>query len=72
MLRVESFTPDPDAVPARGTVKGHSYVTFGAPNAACSEPASQQCQETDFHWYTCGNSCINLCRLTGDDPTCIQ
>lgn len=69
MLHVESFTPDGDAADRRATVKAHSFVTF-VPGQACSEPASQQCVETDFHWYTCGNSCINKCRPTGDDPSC--
>jgi hypothetical protein len=64
-LAVESFAADDEAAPVRGTVEAHSYVTFGAPNGACSEPASQYCMETDFHWETCGNSCINNCFATG-------
>lgn len=69
MLAVESFAVERDAAAPRGTVEARSFFTVAA-NQACSEPASQQCQETDFHWYTCGNSCINMCRPTGDDPSC--
>jgi hypothetical protein len=72
MLRVESFAPEAAAVPPRGTVDGHSYVTFNSPNQACSEPASQQCLETDHHLYTCGASCIEECHPTGGQPGCID
>lgn len=71
-LCVESFAPGEDAAFARGTVDAHSYVTFGAPNGACSEPASQHCQETDFHWNTCGDSCVNMCFATGVAQTCVE
>ena len=69
-LRVESFTPDAAAAQGTGTVRGHSFVTFNSPNGACSEPASQQCQETDKHWYTCGVSCVDMCHPTG--PDCVD
>ena len=72
MLRVETFAPNGAAVSPHGTVKAHSYVTFGAPNAACSEPASEQCLETDHHLYTCGVSCANACLATGGQPGCID
>lgn len=73
MLAVESFAADAQAAAPRGTVQAQQYyATFGAPNAACSEPASQQCQETDFHWYTCGNSCINMCIHTGVEAGCVD
>ena len=72
MLAVGSFAADEAEEAPRGTVDAHSYVTFGAPNAACSEPASPHCQETDFHWYTCGNSCINLCFHTGIEAGCVD
>jgi hypothetical protein len=72
MLAVESFAADEGAPALRGTVEAQSYVTFGMPNGACSEPASQQCQETDFHWYTCGNSCINMCFHTGVEACCVD
>ena len=68
-LRVSSFTAQAQDAPARGTVRGQSYVTFD-PWQACSEPASQYCQSTDVHLYTCGNSCVNMCFQTGLDPTC--
>lgn len=69
-LCVESFEPTGGASAGTGTVRAHSYVTFFGDMSACSEPASSQCQETDFHWNTCGNSCINDCRPTGNDPAC--
>jgi hypothetical protein len=70
-LRVESFAAE-DAAALRGTVDAHSYVTFGMPNGACGEPASQYCQQTDFHWHTCGNSCVNMCLNTGPEATCVD
>ncbi|HEX6746002.1 MAG TPA: hypothetical protein VF092_01720 [Longimicrobium sp.] len=70
-LRVDSFAAQKQDNAPKGTVRAQSYVTFD-PWQACSEPASQYCMETDYHWYTCGNSCINACFLTGNDPTCIN
>jgi hypothetical protein len=67
-LRVESFAAQGEAG-TRGTVAANSFFTF-EPGNACSEPASQNCMETDQHLYTCGNSCINMCFPTGNDPTC--
>lgn len=69
-LRVESFTPRDEPQAAKGTVQAHSYVTDNPYVSACSEPASQYCMETDYHWYTCGNSCVNMCFPTGNDPSC--
>ena len=73
-LRVESFAADEDERAARGTVQARSwYVTVDPYQNACgSDNGSMNCQETDFDWYTCGNSCINFCRLTGNDATCIN
>jgi len=67
-LRVESFAAEGDAG-TRGTVDANSFFTF-EPGNACSEPASQYCVETDYHWNTCGNSCVNMCFPTGQDPSC--
>jgi hypothetical protein len=70
-LRVESFAPREDEAGAKGSVHANSYVTDNPYVSACSEPASQYCMETDFHWNTCGNSCINMCFPTGpDEPSC--
>jgi len=70
-LRVESFAPRSEHGGAKGTVRAHSYyVTFDPYVQACSEPASQNCMETDFHLNTCGNSCVNMCFATGNDPGC--
>jgi hypothetical protein len=69
-LRVESFAPSGETTAEEGTVRAHSYVTVDPYVNACSEPASQYCMETDFHWYTCGNSCVNMCFPTGNDPSC--
>jgi len=72
MLLVESFAAQEDAHGQRGTVQAASYVTMGADWQACSEPASQYCLETDYHLYTCGNSCINQCFHTGPEAGCID
>lgn len=72
MLAVESFTPDEAADDAAGTVRAHSFVTVQPHQACGSGEASANCMDTDFHVYTCGNSCINHCFLTGNDPTCIN
>ena len=66
-LRVESFTAN-GVTDDRGTVNANSFVTF-EPGNACSEPASQYCMETDYHWNTCGNSCIEMC-FASNDPSC--
>ncbi|HVG46425.1 MAG TPA: hypothetical protein VM890_16895 [Longimicrobium sp.] len=72
-LRVESFAAGEEQGGAKGTVRANSwYVTVNPYVNACSEPASQNCQETDFHWNTCGNSCVNMCFATGNDPACID
>ena len=69
-LTVDSFSTERRLV-GEGTVRAHSYyVTVDPYVNACSEPASQYCMETDFHWNTCGNSCVNMCFPTGNDPSC--
>jgi hypothetical protein len=72
MLAVESFVPDEHADDAIGTVRGHSFVTVNPYEPCGSGDPSANCMETDFHWYTCGNSCVNMCFLTGTAPTCID
>jgi len=69
MLAVETFVPgsEPDAV--RGTVRGQSFVSDIVITGCCQE-ASQYCQPTDYHVYSCGVSCIEMCFLTGGMPTC--
>jgi hypothetical protein len=66
-LDVESFSIDGEGA-SRGTVQAASWVSDV--DNACSEPASQYCMDTDYHLYTCGVSCIDMCHLTGTDPTC--
>jgi hypothetical protein len=69
-LRVESFAADEEHGGVKGTVRANSwYVTVDPYVNACSGEASQNCMETDFHWNTCGNSCINMCFATGE-PGC--
>ena len=71
MLQVESFAADDETAAERGTVRAHSFVTVD--NRPCgSDDPSAQCMDTDFHVYTCGNSCVNMCFLTGTDPTCVN
>jgi hypothetical protein len=67
-LRVESFAADDDAWAVRGTVEAHSFITLDV--GPCSEPASQHCQPTDFHWNTCGVSCWYACFPTGPETNC--
>lgn len=69
-LEVESFAPREDAEGAKGTVQAQSFVTEVPGAGACSDPASQYCQETDYHWQTCGVSCWYACLPTGNDPSC--
>jgi hypothetical protein len=70
-LEVETFDTRETEAHGAGTVRAHSwYVTVDTYVNACSEPASQYCMETDYHWDTCGNSCINMCFPTGNDPSC--
>jgi hypothetical protein len=73
-LHVQSFAADAGAEAAKGTVHARSwYVTVDPYQNACgSDGGSVNCQDTDYKVYTCGNSCINYCHLTGDDPTCIN
>lgn len=71
-LQVESFTPREDDVPLRGTVQANSHVSDMVPSGCCPEDKSMYCQPTDFAVYTCGNSCVNMCFLTGTDPTCVN
>jgi hypothetical protein len=71
-LRVESFVADVTEPALRGTVEAHASITYGEPNVCGSDPASQQCLETDYHWYTCGESCINMCLHTGVQAGCVE
>lgn len=70
-LRVESFTPDASSAQGTGTVRGHSFVTFNY-QLCGSGDASRNCMETDYHWYTCGVSCVDMCHHTGPDATCVD
>jgi hypothetical protein len=70
-LRVESFAPSAGEADRRGTVRGLSYVTF-EPQNACGSDASVNCQPTDVHLDTCGNSCINMCLWTDPAQTCVE
>lgn len=67
-LRVDSFSAEHLSTSRRGTVAANSFVTDGV--TVCSGEASQNCQSTDVHLYTCGNSCVNMCFPTGNDPSC--
>lgn len=69
-LAVESFAAQEPADDATGTVRGHSFVTVDY--RLCGGDQSAECIETDFHWYTCGNSCINMCFHTGVQAGCID
>ncbi|HEU0301301.1 MAG TPA: hypothetical protein VFR37_17685 [Longimicrobium sp.] len=71
MLHVESFAPRDEGGGAGGTVHANSFVSDMVPSGCC-EPASQHCQETDYHWNTCGNSCIDMCFNTGVAQTCVD
>jgi hypothetical protein len=55
-LRVESFTARDAAPDAKGTVRAQSFIPTGDPFAATCQDASANCQETDYHWNTCGVS----------------
>jgi hypothetical protein len=70
-LRVESFVARGEPSSARGTVRAQSFIPTGDPFAAtCNGGASQNCQATDYHVYTCGESCVNMCFHTGVNQTC--
>ncbi|HSU14937.1 hypothetical protein [Longimicrobium sp.] len=69
-LRVESFTARDDARGAKGTVQAQSFLPTADPFATSCQDATAYCQETDFHWNTCGNSCVNMCFNTG--PSCVD
>jgi hypothetical protein len=69
-LRVESFAADEGDAAPRGTVEARSFVTIHSPNAPCGSEATPNCQPTDYHVYSCGVSCIEMCFLTGGMPTC--
>jgi hypothetical protein len=69
-LRVESFAVRGEAITLGGTVRAHGYTDD--PNLGCSDPASERCQETDWYWFSCGDSCVNMCLPTGNDPRCIK
>ena len=64
-LRVESFDVRGRRDAAKGTVAAHSFFT-AAPNQACSEPKSAECMYTDY------GSCVDMCHMTGTDPSCID
>lgn len=66
-LRVETFGASAASTAPRGTVASRSWVSDVV--NACSEPASQYCQPTDYHWNTCGSSCVEMC-LASADPSC--
>ena len=57
-LRVQSFVPRERAAGTKGTVR------------ALSEAATQYCQPTDHHLWTCGVSCVDECDATVNDPVC--
>jgi hypothetical protein len=70
-LSVESFVARSEPSTARGTVRAQSFIPTADPYAAtCNGGASQNCQETDYHVYTCGESCVNMCFHTGVNQTC--
>jgi hypothetical protein len=69
-LRVESFDVRGRRGEAKGTVDAHSFITIEL--KVCSEPGSAQCMDTDYDVYSCGNSCVNMCFLTGTQPSCID
>jgi hypothetical protein len=68
-LRVQSFAPRDEAAGPRGTVDAHSFVSELVITGCCEGP-SRYCQETDYHWRTCGSSCVEMCLPTGNDPSC--
>jgi hypothetical protein len=72
MLAVESFATDEAEDAATGTIRGHSFVTVNPYQACGSDEPSINCMDTDYHVYTCGNSCVNMCFQTGTAPTCID
>jgi hypothetical protein len=62
-IRVQSLVVDaPDAGAARGTVRAREQTMY--------------CQSYEMdctghrEWYTCGNSCINMCIHTMEVPGC--
>jgi hypothetical protein len=69
-LRVESFAADGAESGRGGTVQAQSFVPTGDPFATSCENATPNCQPTDFHVDTCGNSCVNMCFETG--PGCVD
>lgn len=71
MLAVETFVADEAADDGAGTVRGHSFVTVNDRPCGGDDP-SAQCMDTDYHVYTCGVSCINMCFHTGVQAGCID
>jgi hypothetical protein len=72
-LRVESFVARGEPSTARGTVRAQSFIPTGDPFAAtCNGGASLNCEATDYHVYTCGESCVNMCFHTGANQTCVD
>ena len=69
LLLVESFTPEAWPKDGTGTVRGQSFVTLDFRPCGSDDP-SAQCVQTDYHWYTCGYSCVNKCVQTAGIPTC--
>jgi hypothetical protein len=71
-LRVESFASRDEAEKARGTVQAQSFIPTGDPFATSCQNATGYCQSTDYHVYTCGESCVNMCFHTGVNQSCID
>lgn len=69
LLHVESFTPDAGPAQSAGTVRAHSFITVNYQPCGSDAP-SAECVQTDWHWYTCGHSCLNKCYLSYGIPTC--
>jgi hypothetical protein len=69
-LRVESFAADVAGSHRGGTVQAQSFVPTGDPFATSCQDFTPNCQPTDFHVETCGNSCVNMCFNTG--PGCVD
>lgn len=66
MLRVDSFLADARVAAARGTVDAHSTITRDPLHCYGDDTSTS----TYHAYWTCGDSCVNECRPTGDDPAC--
>jgi hypothetical protein len=67
-LRVDSFSAADAEKAQRGTVAGRSFVTNGV--TVCSGGATPNCQNTDVHLASCGNSCVNMCFPSEFEQSC--